>query len=61
MKKLYVESISATGDFKISSNWAEGKYLLRAYTNNMKNDSTDYFFQKEIPIWKNQKKDSLNT
>ena len=45
-----IRDVSSAGDFKISKNWKEGNYLLRAYTTNMRNKSSDYFFQKEISI-----------
>lgn len=50
-KKLYLESFSVAGDFKINKNWKSGTYLLRAYTKYMQNEGLDYFFQKEIPIY----------
>ncbi|WP_139958145.1 Plug domain-containing protein [Flavicella sediminum] len=49
-KKLYIDHISGSGDFKISKNLAAGKYLLRAYTNDMRNKNELDFFQKEISI-----------
>ena len=50
-KQLYTNDISVAGDFKIKKGWKPGNYLIRAYTNYMRNKDTDYFFQKEIPIW----------
>ncbi|WP_216067724.1 TonB-dependent receptor [Pseudotamlana agarivorans] len=50
-KKLYTNDISAAGDFKINNKWKAGTYILRAYTNYMRNRSSDFFFKKEIPIW----------
>ena len=50
-KKLYTNDISAAGDFEINKKWKAGTYLLRAYTNYMRNSSSDFFFKKEIPIW----------
>ncbi|CAH8285430.1 hypothetical protein EV196_1013 [Mariniflexile fucanivorans] len=50
-KKLYTNNISAAGDFEIKKEWKPGNYLLRAYTNYMRNGSSDYFFKKEITIW----------
>lgn len=49
---LYTEDISVAGDFNINKTWQEGIYVLRAYTNYMRNQNSDYFFKKEIPIWK---------
>lgn len=58
-KRLYTDDITAAGDFKIEKNWKPGNYILRAYTNYMRNESTNYFFKKEIPIWNINSKDSL--
>ena len=58
-KKLFTNTISAAGDFKIDKTWKSGKYLLRAYTNYMRNNSADYFFKKEINIWSTDTADSL--
>lgn len=56
-KTLYVESISVAGDFKIEEDWQAGNYTLRGYTNYMRNNSVNTFFQKEIPIFKIAKSD----
>ncbi|WP_299554928.1 TonB-dependent receptor [Seonamhaeicola sp.] len=58
-KKLFTNNISAAGDFRIGKDWKSGKYLLRAYTNYMRNYSSDYFFKKEINILSLEKKDSI--
>ena len=50
-KKIFIEKISQAGDIKISKRWKPGKYLLRAYTNEMRNNSSEYFFKKDIWIW----------
>ncbi len=60
-KKLYTHHMSAAGDFKIAKNWKQGEYLLRAYTNAMRNEDASLFFQKEISILATAKKDSLQT
>jgi hypothetical protein len=57
-KQLYTDDISVAGDFKITKNLKAGNYIIRAYTNYMRNKNGDYFFQKEIPIW--NLKDSIN-
>ncbi len=59
-KQLYTNDVSAAGDFKIEKDWKQGKYILRAYSNYMRNSEQDYFFQKEIPIWDLASQDSLN-
>ncbi|PKQ45537.1 hypothetical protein [Confluentibacter flavum] len=49
-KRLFTEDISFTGDFKINEDWEQGSYLLRAYTNYMRNGDPNYFFQKELYV-----------
>lgn len=49
-KQLLLTDVSTGGDFKLKRNWQPGKYKLRAYSNYMRNDSTDYFFKTVIPI-----------
>lgn len=60
-KRLFTNLYSVAGDIKIDKNWKPGKYVLRAYTNYMRNNSPDYFFKKEINIWDVDKLDSLTT
>ena len=50
-RKLYTESVSVNGDFKLPPDLPEGTYLLRAYTNFMRNQPREYFFKKEIYIF----------
>lgn len=50
-KKLYVKEISVAGDFTISKGVKPGIYLIRAYTNYMKNNGNTSFYKKEITIW----------
>ncbi|MGY6647908.1 hypothetical protein [Wenyingzhuangia sp. IMCC45574] len=59
-KKLYVHHTSVAGDFKIKKSFKPGKYTLRAYTKYMRNHGSDYYFQKEIPVYQLDKKDSLS-
>ena len=49
-KKLFIQQYSASADIKIPIQWESGNYILRAYTNYMRNADEDYFYQKEIPI-----------
>ncbi len=58
-KQLYVNDVSVAGDFKIDKTWRPGNYILRAYTNYMRNKNADYFFQKQILIWNVIENDSL--
>lgn len=46
---LYVNGVSY-GDFALPDTLHEGKYLVRAYTNYMRNAGEDFFFKKEISI-----------
>ncbi|ANW95692.1 hypothetical protein AXE80_05105 [Wenyingzhuangia fucanilytica] len=50
-KTLYIEDVSAAGDFKINKNWEEGNYRLRGYTNYMRNADNSNFFSKNISIF----------
>ena len=59
-KKQFTNNISVAGDFKINKNWKAGKYLIRAYTNYMRNDNTNHFFQKEITILETKEASTLN-
>ena len=60
-KKLFIDKVSVAGDFKILKHWKQGKYLLRSYTNEMRNKNPNYFFQKEISIWDTHKNDRLQS
>jgi hypothetical protein len=53
VKKLRLLSIngSAAGDIVLSDSLASGNYLVRAYTNWMKNTGEDYFFHCPMKIW----------
>jgi hypothetical protein len=44
---LYTDGISVAGDFKIDKEWQEGTYMLRAYTNYMRNQSDDYLLKRK--------------
>jgi len=50
-RKLFTESISVDGDFKLPLTLKDGTYLLRAYTNYMRNQPRECFFKKEIPVF----------
>ncbi|MEH6765330.1 MAG: TonB-dependent receptor plug domain-containing protein [Aequorivita antarctica] len=49
-RKLFTESVSVHGDFKLPLDLPEGIYLIRAYTNYMRNQPREYFFNKEISV-----------
>lgn len=42
---------SAPGDISLSDTLKSGNYLIRAYTNWMKNTGEDYFFHRYVKIW----------
>ncbi len=50
-QKLFAESVSVQGDFRLPMELKEGSYILRAYTNYMRNQPQDFFFKKEIPVY----------
>ena len=47
---IAVEAGVGNGSITLADTLVEGTYRLRAYTNWMRNDSTDYFFEKKIAI-----------
>jgi len=50
-RTLYSYQGGAAGDFALADSVASGTYLLRAYTQHMRNADPDYFFTKEIPVF----------
>lgn len=50
-RKLFSETVIAEGDFKLPVDLEDGSYILRAYTNYMRNQPTEYFFTKTLPIF----------
>ena len=60
-RQLLIEDVSAAGDFKLKKNWKPGKYHIRAYSNYMRNQDQDYFFQAELPVWDVSTQDNINT
>ena len=59
-RQLLVKDLSTAGDFKLKKNWKPGNYTLRAYSNYMRNEDSDYFFQAKIPVWDVPKTDTPN-
>jgi len=49
-KTIAIKGGQGLGDFKITSKYKGGNYVLRAYTQYMKNFDTDFFFRKAIYI-----------
>lgn len=50
-RKLFTETLSVSGDFKLPIDLKDGTYLLRAFTNYMRNQPQAYFYKKEIPVF----------
>lgn len=63
-RKLFAESSNVQGDFKLPTDIKDGTFTLRAYTNYMRNQSRDFFFKKEIPVYSlyadNEGEDSIS-
>ncbi|MGO1649875.1 MAG: TonB-dependent receptor plug domain-containing protein [Sphingobacterium sp.] len=51
----------AVGEMALADTLTEGSYRLRAYTNWMRNDSSDYFFEKVLQIGNRRADDILST
>ncbi|MCL7763446.1 hypothetical protein MPF19_08480 [Polaribacter sp. Z014] len=49
-EKLFMNDVNTAGNFKIPKKTVPGNYLIRAYTNYMRNEKPTSFFQKEISI-----------
>ena len=50
-RMLYATGGLAYGDFFLKNDLHQGKYLIRAYTNYMKNAGEDFFFMKEFSVF----------
>ncbi|MGK7391045.1 MAG: MG2 domain-containing protein [Candidatus Cyclobacteriaceae bacterium M2_1C_046] len=50
--KLLSINGSSAGDFQLPDTLRSGNYLVRAYTQWMKNFDQDYFFHQQVKIWK---------
>lgn len=48
-KMLFINGVSF-GDFALPDTLTQGKYLIRGYTNYMRNTGEDFFFKKEVSI-----------
>jgi TonB-dependent Receptor Plug Domain len=49
-KVLYAAGGVTFGDFQLPDTLQEGRYLIRAYTNYMRNAGEDFFFKKELTL-----------
>ncbi|MFH6601930.1 TonB-dependent receptor plug domain-containing protein [Maribacter algicola] len=49
-RKLYVNTLGASGDIELDNDIPQGNYYLRAYTKYMLNENEPVIFQKKIPI-----------
>lgn len=59
-RRMLITDFGAAADLRISPDWPSGKYLLRAYTQYMRNAEKQYFYQKEIPVWYQNLEDKGN-
>jgi hypothetical protein len=59
--KLFTRNGSAAGTISLSDSLSSGNYLVRAYTNWMKNGEEDYFFHRSINIWNTKAKPSITS
>jgi TonB-dependent SusC/RagA subfamily outer membrane receptor len=49
-RALYSPNGTSHGDFHLADSLSSGTYVIRAYTNNMRNTEEDFFFLKEVTI-----------
>jgi hypothetical protein len=49
-KRIIIEDLLGSGDFELVNNLESGPYMIRAYTNFMRNFSSDHFFYQELRI-----------
>lgn len=52
--KLFTPDGFASGQLELSDSIRSGNYLLRAYTNWMRNSGEEYFFHRPLKIWNSQ-------
>ncbi len=50
-EKLLAYNSAASGDFQLADTLPTGNYVVRAYTNWMRNVPEEYFFHKTLKIW----------
>ncbi len=50
-RKLYTDSLGASGDILLDKKLKEGTYLLRSYTKYMLNETNPILFEKEVRVW----------
>lgn len=55
--KLYSPDGFASGHFDIPDSLSSGRYLIRSYTNWMRNFDEAYFFHRQIEIWNTELKE----
>ena len=48
----------ANGDIELDDSLRAGTYLLRAYTNWMRNQGPSFFYQRQLQVWPAAPKDS---
>lgn len=50
-RRLMIKDVGAAGDIRLSPDWPSGNYILRVYTNYMRNSAEQYFYRQSIPVW----------
>ena len=58
--KLFSLTGSTAGSLPIPDSLASGNYLVRAYTNWMRNSGEEYFFHRSIKIWNSESSTTNN-
>jgi TonB-dependent Receptor Plug Domain len=58
-RRVQMKGGTGHGDIALPDSLAQGIYVIRAYTNYMRNFSEDVFFQKSLPVWQKSATASL--
>ena len=57
---IYLEDSKGHGDFLLDTDMDPGSYVMRAYTNYMRNFDSSFIYSKEIRIWNPFREDPLS-
>jgi len=60
-RHIRIEGGGGAGDFRLEPDWPAGKYLLRAYTNFMRNFDEAFLFQQAVFVWEVYPEDPAET
>ena len=58
-KQLFISQLASFGEIDLPDTLLEGTYLLRAYTNHLRNAGAEYFFDKSIKIFNSKNKKNV--